>query len=258
MNIVTVIQARTGSTRLPNKVMMPILGKPLLLRMSERVLQSRLKGTVVIATTDDPSDDTVVNLCAENGLNHFRGDRNDLLDRHYRTALAYRADVVLKIPSDCPLIDPKIIDKTIEFFLAHEGEFDYVGNLYPASYPDGNDVEIMTFPALEKAWKEATRKLEREHTTPYLWENPDKFRLANVPWELPYDYSKSHRRTIDYLEDYLFVKAVYEELYPSDPHFDLNAILRLCEDKPDIFDLNSKYAGVTWHRNHLSELKNLK
>jgi spore coat polysaccharide biosynthesis protein SpsF len=253
--IVTVIQARAGSTRLPNKVMRPLAGKPLLTRMVERVAATELAGTVVVATTTHASDEPIVTLCREEGFHCFRGDADDLLDRHYWAGLAYHADAVIKIPSDCPLIDARIIDRVINFYLAHPGEFDYVSNLHPATYPDGNDVEITTMAALETAWREATRPMQREHTTPYLWENPDRFRIGNVTWETGRDYSMTHRWTVDYEEDYQFIRAIYEALYPADPRFSLEDILAFLAEHPEIEAINRHLAGVNWYRHHLDELK---
>lgn len=255
--LVTVIQARLGSTRLPNKVLRDLMGKPLLVRMVERVQAADLAGTIVVATTTDPNDDVIEAICGEEGVYVFRGDAHDLLDRHYRAGQAHRATAVAKIPSDCPLIDPAVIDRVLGHFLSNPGRFDYVGNLHPASYPDGNDVEVMTMAALETAWREADRSLEREHTTPYLWENPDRFRLANLTWETGLDYSMSHRWTIDYEEDYQFIRTVYEQLYPDDPYFGLDDILALLERRPDIAAINARYAGVNWYRHHLGELKTI-
>ncbi len=251
--IVTVVQARTGSTRLPGKVLLDILGRPLLLRMVERLQAASLAGTVVVATTTDPSDDPIETLCAQYGLNCYRGSVHDLLDRHYQAGLLYGADAVVKIPSDCPLIDPAVIDRVLGFFL--ENSYDYAGNLHPATWPDGNDVEVMSMTALHKAWTEAARPLEREHTTPYFWENPQLFSIGNVVWETGLDFSMSHRWTIDYPEDFNFIRTVYEYLYPKNPQFALLDILDLTDNHPDIFDLNSRYAGVNWYRNHLDELK---
>ncbi|HXB06709.1 MAG TPA: hypothetical protein VNW04_06330, partial [Puia sp.] len=178
-----------------------------------------------------------------------------LLDRHYQAAVRYPADTVLKIPSDCPLIDPVIIDTVISFYFRHSGQYDFVSNLHPATWPDGNDVEIMTFSALERAWKEASRPMEREHTTPYIWERPGEFRIGNVEMGNGLDYSMSHRFTIDYAEDYRFIRAVYDELYPANPLFGVDEILALLERRPDIHALNAKYAGVNWYRHHLDELR---
>jgi spore coat polysaccharide biosynthesis protein SpsF len=235
-----------------------LAGKPLLIRMAERVMRAELSGKIVVITTTDAPDDAVEELCIKENLPCFRGHPLDLLDRHYQAALKYKADIVLKIPSDCPLIDPSIITKGISFFLNNPGPLDYVSNLHPASYPDGNDVEVMRFSALEKSWKLATRSLEREHTTPYIWENPNDFQIDNFSWNSVTDYSMSHRWTIDYPEDYTFIQAVYEELYTVKPHFGLEDILSLLEQKPDLFKLNSKYAGVNWYRNHLDELQTIK
>lgn len=255
MNIVTVIQARSGSSRLPRKVMLYLLGAPLLLRMIERVKASRLAGTIVVATTTEKEDDPIELLCKEYNLNCYRGSNLDLLDRHYQAAKIFGADAVVKIPSDVPLIDPKVIDKVLQVF--RDNDYDYVSNLHPATYPDGNDVEVMKFAALEKAWQEAIKPFEREHTTPYIWENPDRFRIANVTWETGLDYSMTHRWTIDYAEDFAFIKTVYEHLYPANPQFGLQDILKLTNEHPEIFALNSKYAGVNWYRNHLDELKTI-
>lgn len=257
MKIVTVIQARTGSSRLPNKVLMPLAGKSLLERMIERVSYSELKGNIVVATTLEESDNIIEEICAKNNFHLYRGSTEDLLDRHYKAAKMFNADAVVKIPSDCPLIDFRIIDKVIDIFIKNSDKYDFVSNLHPATYPDGNDVEIMHFSILEIAWRNAKRKLEREHTTPYIWENPDKFRIGNVEWETGLNYSMSYRFTIDYPEDYEFIKKVYDELYHKNPKFGLSEILSLLEEKPEIKKINEKYNGVNWYRNHLDELKTI-
>lgn len=254
--MLTLIQARRGSSRLPDKVSLDLCGHPLLVRQVERVRRAKLTGTVAVITTEEPGDDALADLCRQHDILCFRGHALDLLDRHYQAALHFgETQAVVKIPSDCPLIDPAIIDQVLSFYQAHEGEYDFVSNLHPATYPDGNDVEVMTLAALETAWREARRPLEREHTTPFFWENPARFRLANVAWETGLDYSMSHRFTIDYPADYQFIKAVYEALYPTNPTFGLADILTLLKQRPDIYALNAEYAGVNWYRNHLEELK---
>jgi spore coat polysaccharide biosynthesis protein SpsF len=256
MKTLIVVQARTGSTRLPNKVMMPLAGKPLLVRMLERVQAATVPFELVVATTTESKDDVIRQLCKQAGVKCFSGHPTDLLDRHYQVALQEKADAVVKIPSDCPLIDPAVIDKVLTVFFENQEKIDFVSNLHPATYPDGNDVEVMTMAALEAAWREATLELERQHTTPFIWEQPERFRLRNVAWETGLNYSMSHRFTIDYLEDYEFIKAVYDELWTeSRPTFSLEEILKLLEARPDIFQINAKYAGVNWYRDHLHELK---
>jgi spore coat polysaccharide biosynthesis protein SpsF len=256
MRMLVVVQARTGSTRLPNKIMMPLAGRPLLQRMLERVQAAATPFDLVVATTSEPEDDAVRTLCHSLRVDCFSGHPTDLLDRHYRAAAERNADVVVKIPSDCPLIDPAVIDRVLGFFLLHQSNYDYVSNLHPATYPDGNDVEVMTMETLAAAWREATRDFEREHTTPFIWERPDRFRLANVVWETGLNYSMSHRWTIDYPEDYTFIARVYDELWTEEkPIFSMEDILHLLEAQPDIPAINAQYAGVNWYRHHARELR---
>jgi spore coat polysaccharide biosynthesis protein SpsF len=257
MKILTVIQARRGSSRLPDKVLKPVLGTPILLKMIERVQQSRLHGEVVVATTQEEADRAIIELCIQHNIPWFAGHSTDLLDRHYQAGLQYKADAVVKIPSDCPLIDPEIIDQVLHYFIQHATQYDFVSNLHPASWPDGNDVEIMHMATLHQAWKKATKDFEREHTTPYIWENPDKFRIGSVTWHTGKDYSTSHRWTLDYAEDFELIKRVYEELYPQNPHFTLQNILDLMEEKPEIATINHSHAGEYWYKNHLDELKHV-
>ena len=132
-----------------------------------------------------------------------------------------------------------------------------MSNLHPATYPDGNDVEIFSFEAIECAWKDAAKDFEREHTTPFIWENREHFSIGNVTWETGLDYSTTHRWTIDFVEDYQFVKKVFEELYPAKTIFNLNDILNLLTEKPEIAAINQKYIGKYWYENHLNELKNI-
>ncbi|PKL83901.1 MAG: acylneuraminate cytidylyltransferase [Ignavibacteriae bacterium HGW-Ignavibacteriae-3] len=257
MKIVTVIQARMTSTRLPGKVMLPILGKPLLIRMIERVAASDLAGEIVVAASKNNEDDCIEKLCVQEKIKCFRGSLTDLLDRHYQAGKITGAEAVVKIPSDCPLIDPRVIDRVLRYYTDNYDKFDFVSNLHPATYPDGNDVEVISFEALERAWNEAERNFEREHTTPYIWENPDKFRIANIEWESGLDYSASHRWTIDFEEDYLLIKSIYEELYSNNSTFSLNEILDLLKRKPELTAINKKYLGKYWYENHLNELKHI-
>ncbi len=259
MKLAVVVQARTGSTRLPGKIHLPLSGAPLLTRMIERVQAAKTPFEVVLATTTDASDDQVAELGSRIGVRVVRGHPTDLLSRHLQAAREAGADVVAKIPSDCPLIDPAVIDRVLGAYLdaaASGAPFDFVSNLHPATYPDGNDVEVFSTDLLALADREATRPLEREHTTPFFWEQPERFRLHDVRWETGRDLSMSHRFTIDYREDYELIRAVYDALYTKErPIFTLGDILALLEREPAIYELNAKYAGVNWYRNHLGELK---
>src|SRR5215467_5049789 len=177
MNTVVVVQARTGSSRLPGKVLLSLAGRPLLHQMLERVLAATTPSAVVVATTRERADDVVEAIARVAGVPCFRGHATDLLDRHYQAAIAFRADAVVKIPSDCPLIDPRVIDRVILEYAANACDADFVTNLHPPTYPDGNDVEVMPFRVLETAWLEAQEPHEREHTTPFVWERPERFRI---------------------------------------------------------------------------------
>jgi len=255
--IIIIVQARMASTRLPGKVMLPVLGKSLLALMTERLKQVRYPASIVIATSTN-ADDDVIECEAENlQLPCYRGSLDNLLDRHYRAAKEAGARYVLKIPSDCPLIDARIIDHVLDQFFMPDSNYDFVSNLHPATYPDGNDVEVMTIDCLERAWTDAKKPLELEHTTPYIWENPELFRIGNVTWETGLDYSMSHRFTIDYREDYEFIKRVFEKLYPQNPAFTCEDIINLLNREPEIQKLNADYIGVNWYRHHLGELKTI-
>jgi spore coat polysaccharide biosynthesis protein SpsF len=253
MKLLVVVQARMSSTRLPGKVLLPLAGKPLLARMLDRVAAAQTPLDLCVATTTEAVDDPVAALAHRVGVRCVRGHPTDLLDRHIQAARLTGADAIAKIPSDCPLIDPAVIDRVLDAFL-DDVTYDYASNLHPATWPDGYDVEVMTRAALETAHAEARRPLEREHTTPFLWERPERFRLKNVVWHR--DLQMTHRLTIDYPEDYALIRAVYDALHREGGRpFGLQEIFAYLEANPDVYRLNRKYAGVNWYRHHLGELR---
>lgn len=256
--VVTIIQARTGSSRLPGKVLLPAVGRPLLALMVDRVRRASRVGTVVLATTVEPADDAIEALGRSLGVVTFRGHPTDCLDRHLRAARALEAEVVVKIPSDCPLIDPGVIDRVLSSFLENPERYDYVSNLHPESYPDGNDVEVMSMKALESAWLEARRPYEREHTTPFLWDQPDRFRLGASIWETGLDLSRTFRWVLDYPEDYELIRTIYERLSVHRPDFGLDDILTLMAREPRLADINRRHIGSQWYGHHVGELRTLK
>lgn len=252
-----ICQARTGSTRLASKVLMPLSGEPLLLRFIERVRRTTITNNIVVATTTDPSDDELVALCNDHHIDVYRGHPSDLLDRHYRCAREYEANVIVKIPSDCPLIDPQVIDRVVGTFLEKQDAIDYASNLHPPTYPDGNDIEVMSLDTLCQAWEFAVKPHEREHTTPWMWDGNPLVRCLNVTWESGMNLSMSHRWTIDYAEDYIFLKSVYDELYPTNPNFTLYDIIALLENHPEISEINRHLVGMNWYQHYMSELKTI-
>lgn len=256
MKTLVVVQARTGSSRLPGKVLLPVAGAPVLVRLLERVLAARTPFELVVATTVRSEDDGLSALVRRFGVRVYRGHPTDLLDRHYRAAVAARADVVVKIPSDCPLVDPEVVDAVLRAFHDAPVRHDYVSNLHPATWPDGNDVEVMTVEALAAAWREARAPHEREHTTPFLWDRPERFRIGNVARPDGRNLSMTHRLTLDYPDDYGLVSALYEALWrPDRPVFTLAEILALLAARPELMEINARYAGVNWYRHHLAELR---
>jgi len=180
MKIVAIVQARMGSTRLPGKVMLDLLGEPVLVRDVNRLRRSKMLDEIVIATTNLPADDLIVSLCKERGWKYSRGDESDVLDRYYQAARSCNADVIVRVTSDCPMIDPEVVDRVIRVFLDLPG-IDYVSNtLPPRTFPRGLDTEVMTFEALERAWTEDEDPKLLDHVTPYIYRNPEKFQTRSV------------------------------------------------------------------------------
>jgi spore coat polysaccharide biosynthesis protein SpsF len=241
MKVVAIIQARMGSTRLPGKVLQDVEGKSMLARVVERVGRAKLINEVLVATTNGKADDAVVEECRRLGVKVSRGDQDDVLDRYYRAAQLAKAEVVVRITSDCPLIDPLVIDKTIAAFL--EAHSDYASNVMQRTYPRGLDTEVMSFTALSRAWQEAHQRHEREHVTPYIYEHPDKFKLLSVMGEA--DFS-AHRWTVDTAEDLEFVRAIYARLKAA-PEFSGREVLDLLEDEPQLTEINRTVMQKAMH-----------
>lgn len=242
-----------GSIRLPGKILKKICGKEVLLLMVGRVKKAKTVNEVIIITSVKKKDDVIADLCKKNGINFFRGSENDLLDRHYKAAKAFKADFVVKIPSDCSLADPRIIDEVINLWLKNQNKYDYVSNYHPPTFPDGLDVEGCPFGVLEDAWKNAKKPFEREHTFPYIWDNPEKFRIGNVVNRFG-NMFMTHRWTLDYKEDFLFIKKIFEEL-KFNPNFSMEDVLSLLKRNPKIAEINKAYLGVSWYRKNQGDLK---
>lgn len=255
--IVIVCQARLGSTRLPNKIMLPLAGAPLLQRFMERVSRSRYAHEIVVATTMRSEDGAVVKLCDQQGWNWYRGHTTDLLDRTYHAAVHCNADLVVKVPTDCPLIDPDIIDHVIRRFLERYPHVDYASNLHPATWPDGNDVEVMTIEAVRNAYVTARAPHEREHTTPWMWDGNQRIRTMNVLYPDGEDFSMRHRWTIDYPEDYSLIRTVYEALYHHNPEFSYDDIMEFINQHPEVLETNGHLCGVNWYRHYIDVLRTI-
>jgi len=233
--VVAVLQARASSSRLPGKVLLPILGQPMLLRQIERVRRAKRIDALVVASSTDPSDDPIEAACKAAGLGCFRGSLDDVLDRFYQAARPFRPEHVVRLTGDCPLAEPEVIDLAVERHL-REGA-DFTSNALEPTYPDGLDVEVARWPVLETAWREATLKSHREHVMPFIHSQPQRFKRVALKQER--DLSKL-RWTVDEPQDFAVVKAIYEALYPTNPAFGMNDVLALLEQKPELGQLNSK------------------
>ena len=233
MRIVAIIQARMGSTRLPGKVLLDLAGEPVLARVVNRTERATRLDEIVIATTTKSMDEAIVELCNSRGWAHFRGSEEDVLERYYQAARKYHADIVVRITSDCPLVEPEIIDLVVQEIL-EDGLLDYVSNaLPPRTFPRGLGVEAMTFKTLERAWQEDKNPAWREHVTPYIYRTPEKFRLKAVTNEKDLSYM---RWTIDTWEDLEFIRCIYNHFRHD--HFSWYKVLDLLEEHPEWLEIN--------------------
>lgn len=234
MSVTLIMQTRMGSTRLPGKVMLPLAGKPVVWHDLERIKKSRRVDTIVVATTSDPSDDILAQFCEKNDVNCFRGSTEDVLARYQGAIDQYGGEVVVRVTSDCPLIDPEIIDLVIDGL----GDYDYVTNVFDRNFPRGMDTEAFTCQALKRASQEATKKFDREHVTPYIREQADIFRTRNIDMPDAYHFPQ-FRLTIDSTQDYQLFQAIYNEFYRAGEIIDVPRVLQWLQANPDIAALNS-------------------
>jgi len=247
-----IIQARMGSTRLPNKVLAEIEGKPMLYHLVQRLKLSKFNPEIIIATTKDNSDKQIIDLAKTLKIKYYAGSINDVLDRYYQAAKKYNIKIIIRITADCPLIDPRILDKVISEFLTDN--YDYLCNTNPPSFPDGLDIEIFSFETLERAWKSAKLSSEREHVTAYIYKNPEIFRLGNIANKT--DLS-GMRWTVDEKEDLEFVRQIYKFLYKGHHIFLMEDIIKFLKEKPEIMLINKKFQRNEGYLKSLQEDKDI-
>lgn len=237
MRTALLVQARMGSTRLPGKVLMPIMGKPLLHYLVERLRRVTKADSLAILTTHQPADDQIVRFCQKEGVDCYRGSEEDVLARYYGAAQELKIDAIVRITSDCPLIDPGLVDHVIDLYRNHASEWDYVSTCCgKRSFPRGLDVEIFSYAALEQAFQKAQKPEEREHVTLYMYQSAGLFRVHNIESEK--DLSR-YRLTVDTPEDFELIRRIYEALYPVNPNFDLQDVMGLLNKHPDWVLLNA-------------------
>lgn len=248
MKVEAIIQARMSSTRLPGKVLMDLEGKPVLEHVVERVSACKYINEIIVATTNKKEDDAISKLCKKIGVNIYRGSEEDVLDRFYQAVKSFVPDHIVRITADCPLIDPEVIDSVIKLHLKNNA--DYSSNTLKETYPDGEDVEVFTFKALEKSWKSAKLRSEREHVTPYIRKNFSLFKLCN----LEYRENLSNKRwTLDERRDYEYIKIIYKNLYKKDSCFGMKDILKFIENHPEVEKINR---DIMRNEGYMKSLKN--
>ena len=253
--ILAIVQARVGSSRLPGKVLLDIDGKTMLERVVGRTRGSKWIDEVIVATTVELADDEIESLCAARGYPCYRGSSSDVLDRYYQAARLFRADVIVRITADCPVIDPGVIDQTIEAFFdnpvpdknsgpdapTNRYPWDFAANRLPPpwkrTFPIGLDTEVCTFEALERAWKEAGEPHQREHVMPYLYEQEGRFRVLQIDHDPDYG---ALRWTVDTAEDLELVRRIYTH-FGGREDFSWKEVLALLEEHPELREIN---AGV--------------
>lgn len=235
--IAAFVQARSSSTRFPGKVLKPILEKPMLKLELERIRSCRMLDRVVVVTSLQPEDQSIVELGHGIGVDVFRGSLENVLDRFYQAALKFKPDHIVRLTGDCPLIDAKVIDDMIRLYL--ENSCDYGTNCMPPTYPDGLDAEVFTFMALETAHREAVLPSHLEHISLFFEQQPERFKTVNLA--CPQDLS-SLRWTVDEPADFEFVRHIFEVLYPGKPLFDMHDVLKLLKARPELLTINNCFS----------------
>jgi spore coat polysaccharide biosynthesis protein SpsF len=219
---------------MPEKIFKTLAGKQMLWHVVNRLSYAKMIDKIIIATTTLPGDDQVEGFCIANNISFYRGSSNDVLSRYYEAAKIYNAEIVIRVTSDCPVIDPYIIDAMLTQFI-NEDHIDYLSNSIRRTFPRGLDAEIFTFSALEKTYNEAKLDYEHEHVTPYIYNNPDKFIIKNYANDTDFSF---HRWTVDTEEDFKLIETIYNSLYKPGNIFLFKDILKLFERHPELVKLN--------------------
>lgn len=235
MKTVAIVQARMSSSRLPGKILRPVVGKPLLELLVERLKRASRVDEVVIATTTNDGDDQVEDLTRRLGIGCYRGSEHDVLDRVLQAAHAAKADVIVEITGDCPLIDFQVIDKLVDVYQSNG--FDYVANVLKRTFPRGLDTQVFATSVLEEVARLTNDPVDHEHVSLYIYEHPERFKLHNVESGLPEEYWDL-RLTVDTAEDFELVRRIYEELYPANPAFTIQDIVSLFQRQPALRSIN--------------------
>ena len=243
--IAAIIQARTGSTRLPNKVFKNLCGNPLIWHITNRLKYSKKINKIILATTQNENDNVLEEWALENDISCFRGSENDVLDRYYHSAHHFEVDTIVRITADDPFKDSQIIDKVINLF--EENNLDFAYNNNPPTFPEGLDTEVFSFDALENAFNNSIDSFEREHVTQYFYRNPSIFSQACLKNPIDLSYL---RWTIDTQQDWDMTEIIYNKLYPIKDNFSMPDILKLINKEPYIATINSAVKRSAMYTNN--------
>jgi spore coat polysaccharide biosynthesis protein SpsF len=254
MNIHCIIQARISSSRLPAKVMLSVCDKPLLIHLVERIKKSKIINKVIVATSSESEDELIYHVCKKKKIDVFKGSLNNLLNRYYYCAKKFKSDIIVRITSDCPLMDVNLIDKMLSNYL--EKPVDYLSNIHPPTYPDGFDVEIFPFKILKKIMRFSKKEYEKEHVTPYLWDNPHLFNLMNYSEFKNDELYKKYRLTLDFKEDFYVISKIYNSLYFKNNFFSLNDVVKFIKKNQHIL-VNKKLIKVNWYGKVYKKLRTI-
>jgi spore coat polysaccharide biosynthesis protein SpsF len=237
MTIGCIIQARMGSTRLPGKVLMDVTKeKPVLYYVINQLKHCKSIEKIIVATTTLQEDDKIVQFCMDNKVSCFRGDSKNVLERHYRCAEKFSLSKIIRMPSDKPLLDPEVVDQTVEIF--NSNSYDYVTNFLPSTFPGGTEVEVLSFDSLKKSWENAALPSEKEHVTSYIYNNRNDFRIFNV---VNSEDLSNFRWAVDRIEDLRLVREIVSKIHKN-PIL-IKDILELFKNEPNLVEINKQVDG---------------
>ncbi len=254
-NISCIIQARTNSVRLPGKTLLSLGNKTVFQYQIERLKKSKKIDSLILATTKNKNDDKLCAIAKNKHINIFRGDEKNVLERYYLGAKKNKSSVIVRVTADCPLIDVKYIDKLIQVFI--KNKYDYMTNLYFNYLPDGFHCEIFNFETLSKTYKLAKKDFDKEHVTSYIWKNPKIFKIKYFKGKKFKNFSKKIRLTLDYYEDYVLIKSIFDNLYKKNKYFSLLEILAFLKKNSKFLKINEKYHRLQWNKFHSKRTKYL-
>jgi spore coat polysaccharide biosynthesis protein SpsF len=251
--VICIVQARINSSRLPGKILLNGFNKPLLVHLIERLKKSNYISNIVLAASKNKLDNILSTICKQINIDFFQGSENDVLSRFFYCSRKFKGKIIVRITSDCPLIDCRLVDETIKAYL--NNKVDYISALHNSKKLDGFDVEVFSFEALRKSFIFAKKNNEREHVTPYMYNNIRKFKIAKLLYPIHKKFKFNTRLTLDYIEDYYLIFYIIQNLYNKKKFFNINDILNLLSNKKKLLKINQKYIKENSFNKKLKKIK---